>query len=70
MIKVDLSGGNTAVLIGGTSKVDGQTACQFGRRKEDVKKGTLYITTNGGIADPPPQGIVGGGVYALDTAEL
>ena len=72
MLKVDLGSGETEVLLGGTKKseVYGQTACAFGRTKEDVQKGTLYITNDGGIAVPPPQGIVGGGVYALDTAEL
>jgi hypothetical protein len=72
LVKVDPSSGKTEVLLGGTenSKIIGQTACHFGRTKEDVEKGTLYITNDGGIAVPPPQRIVGRGLYALDTADL
>jgi sugar lactone lactonase YvrE len=72
LLKVDTLSGGTEVVLGGTdkSKVIGQTACQFGRAKKDVKRETLYITNTGGIAVPPPQGIVGGSVFALDTASL
>lgn len=72
LLRVGLPSGETEVVVGGTeqSKVVGQTACQFGRTREDVEKGTLYITTTGGIVVPPPQGIVGGSVFALDTAQL
>lgn len=72
LLKVDVTSGVTEVVVGGTprSKVVGQTACNFGRTKEDVEKGTLYITTTGGIAAPPPRGIVGGTVFALDTVNL
>ena len=72
LLKVDVPSGTTEVVIGGTdrSKIVGQTACHFGRTEEDLKKGTLYITNTGGIAVPPPRGIVGGSVFALDTALL
>ena len=72
LLEVNVASGETEVVVGGTprSRVVGQTACNFGRTKEDVEKGTLYITTTGGIAAPPPRGIVGGSVFALDTAKL
>ena len=72
LLKVAVASGETEVVVGGTpkSRVVGQTACNFGRTKEDVEKGTLYITTNGGIEAPPPRGIFGGCVFALDTTEL
>ena len=72
LLKVDLASGETEVVVGGTpkSKVVGETACKFGRTNGDIEKGTLYITTTGGIAAPPPEGIVGGSVFALDTAYL
>lgn len=72
LLKVSFPSGKTEVLVGGTDKSEtpGETACHFGRTKQDIRKGTLYITNTGGIAVPPPSGIVGGSVFALDTAEL
>ena len=72
LLKVDIADKSAEIVLGGTdrSKVVGETAAQFGRASSDVKKGTLYITNNGGLAVPPPSGIVGGGVWALDTAKL
>ena len=72
LLKVSVPGGETEVVLGGTdrSEVSGLTTRDFGRTEEDLKKRTLYITNTGGIAAPPPTGVIGGAVWALDTAEL
>ena len=69
LVKVSVPGGEVEIIAEAPQLI-GNTACNFGRTKGDVEKGTLYITTNGGIAFPPPGGIVGGKVMALDTADL
>jgi hypothetical protein len=46
--------------------VAGDTACHFGRRQTDRK--TLYVVTDGGLADPVNGTVVEGGkAIALDT---
>lgn len=52
-----------------TSVMPGPTACKFGRSARDVKDGILYVSTNGGLVYPSPQGIVGGAVVALRSME-
>jgi sugar lactone lactonase YvrE len=74
----DVSGGlskispnGQVVFVGGgpnDSVIAGDTAVAFGRTPQDHH--TLYITTNGGLADPGAAGIVGGKVVTLDTREL
>lgn len=56
------------VVVNNTEVIAGPTACKFGRTKKDV--GTLYVATNGGLAEGLPQGIKGGAVVAVDTAGL
>ena len=62
--------GKVSVEVGGVhdATVAGVTAVQFGRTKMD--RNILYASTNGGFASPPPGGIVGGKVLAVDTSEL
>jgi len=68
IVKVDLER-NVTLVVGGTksSLVEGDTAVNFGRTAKDRASGTLYVTTNGGLAFTPPTGIVGGKVLAVDT---
>ena len=72
LLKVDVDSGATEVVVGGMprSKVVGRTSCNFGRTTHDIEKGRLCIATTGGLAAPPPRGIVGGTVFALATADL
>lgn len=72
LLKVAIAEMSTQIVVGGTdrSKIVGQTACNFGRAKRDVRRRTLYVTNTGGLAAPPPRGIEGGAVYVLDTAKL
>ncbi|TVY17006.1 hypothetical protein LARI1_G004857 [Lachnellula arida] len=49
----------------------GWTSAQFGTRKEDVKRGSLYVTTNGGPLNYIYQNWTAGGMLIrLDTVEL
>jgi hypothetical protein len=49
----------------------GWTAAQFGTKKEDVERGSLYVTTNGGPLNYPYQNWTAGGMLIrLDTVEL
>ena len=72
LVEVSIPDGEVEIIAGGaqSSVLAGPTASQFGRTAEDEAKGTLFITTNGGIAFPPAMGIVGGKLMALDTAKL
>lgn len=60
-VSVAVGGGNDAIV----ARV---TAIAFGRTK--VIRNILYASTNGGIASPPPGGVVGGKVLAVDTTKL
>lgn len=65
LIKVSPAGSVTVVAGGfNQSVIAGDTAAAFGRTVED--RHTLYITTNGGLADPPPGGLVGGKLVAIE----
>ncbi|TVY23420.1 hypothetical protein LHYA1_G008001 [Lachnellula hyalina] len=49
----------------------GWTSAQFGTRKEDVERGSLYVTTNGGPLNYIYQNWTAGGMLIrLDTVEL
>lgn len=62
--------GYVSLVLGGLnqSEIAGDTSAKFGRTKYD--RDVLYLTTNGGLADPPVGGIVGGKLLAVDTACL
>jgi hypothetical protein len=68
IVKVDLER-RVELVVGGTksSLVVGDTAVNFGRTAKDKASATLYVTTNGGMAFPPPTGIIGGKLMAVDT---
>ena len=70
VIKVDIANGATSQVIGGEkqSVVAGADSGAFGRTSRDWR--TLYITTTGGVVVPPPSGITGGKVVALDTRHV
>ena len=70
IVKVAVLDGRQTVVAGGVNEsiVAGNTAAAFGRTSADRE--VLYVTTNGGIPYPPPSGIVGGKVVALDTRYL
>ena len=72
LYRASLSSGSVHVVAGAadSSLLAGLTSCGFGVTEADKARGRLYITTNGGIANPPPSGIVGGKVLSLDTADL
>jgi hypothetical protein len=68
IVQVDVER-NAELVVGGTesSLIVGDTAVNFGRTKKDRAKGTMYVTTNGGLAFKPVTGIVGGKLIAVDT---
>ena len=72
LLRITIPSGKTEIVAGEpeTRVLPGPTSAQFGRTKGDVERGRLYISTNGGLAAPPEGGIVGGGVYAIDTIDL
>ena len=68
LVKIDKDGGQSVIAGGADSKVLlGGTSAAFGRTVET--KDVLYVSTNGGLGNPP-LGVVGGGLYWLDTAKL
>ena len=70
LLKLDISKGRAKQVVGGlfSNALPGSTSCKFGRTKEDVAKGRLYITTNGGLSGAPRSGIITGGkLFAVDT---
>ncbi|KAK4549455.1 hypothetical protein LTR36_006452 [Oleoguttula mirabilis] len=67
--RVTTSGEATQVVGGvNSTAIVGPTAAHFGRTERDRK--ILYVVTNGGMANPPLSGVVGGKVIALDTTDL
>ncbi|KAL9617170.1 MAG: hypothetical protein Q9160_008024 [Pyrenula sp. 1 TL-2023] len=62
------------IIAGGaddTETIPGPTAAKFGTSKEDVERGGLYVTFNGGIAQYTSGNFTnGGGVLRLDTGSL
>ena len=70
LIKIGIEDGSVEVVARESEKIRliGPAACRFGRTKRDVERGTLYVVNNGGIAGPPPQGIIGGSIFVVDTA--
>jgi sugar lactone lactonase YvrE len=70
VVKLDLQKRTQTLIAGGPDDVVvlGSTSTAFGRSERD--KDVLYITTNGGIADPGVAGLTGGKVLALDTRRL
>ena len=83
-VGADKLGGSTAIAAAAAGGLDvvsaasagegvagGWTAAKFGTSREDVKRGSLYVTTNGG-----PEGYMfgnwteGGQLVRIDTAEL
>lgn len=63
-----------AELVAGSKydqKVAGWTAAQFGTKVEDVAKGSLYVTTNGGPLNYATRNWTSGGqLIRLDTADF
>ena len=52
-------------------RIAGLTAARFGIRKADLKRGSLYITTNGGpLNNPSANWTNGGQLIRVDTADL
>jgi sugar lactone lactonase YvrE len=70
VVKLDLKKKTQTLLAGGPDDVVllGSTSTAFGRTEKN--RDVLYITTNGGIADPSVAGLTGGKVLALDTRRL
>jgi sugar lactone lactonase YvrE len=70
VVKLDLKKRTQTLIAGGPDDVVllGSTSTAFGRTGKD--RDVLYITTNGGIADPSVAGLTGGKVLALDTRRL
>lgn len=70
VFKVNIRDRELAKVIGGAKQavVAGADSAAFGKTKKDSE--TLYITTTGGIVVPPPSGITGGKIVALDTAQF
>jgi hypothetical protein len=52
---------NSTVLLGPTDAAFGRTASDLNR---------LYITTNGGMTNPPPTGVIPGGLYYIETTTV
>ncbi|KAK4635370.1 Putative hetero-Diels-Alderase asR5 [Fulvia fulva] len=68
LVKIAAHGEQEVVAGGADSKVLlGCTSAAFGRATK--MKDILYISTNGGLGNPA-LGVVGGGLYSLDTARL
>ena len=72
LYRVALKTGSVDVVAGGHNStiVAGLTSCLFGVTEDDRIHGRLFIVTNGGLAYPPPVGVVGGKVLSLDTVDL
>ena len=52
-------------------RVLGWTAAKFGTKEEDLKRGSLYVTTNGGPLEYAYQNWTAGGMLVrVDTADL
>lgn len=70
VVKLDLKQRMQTLIAGGPDDVVvlGSTSTAFGRTEKD--RNVLYITTNGGIADPSVAGLTGGKVLAMDTRRL
>lgn len=65
-VTVDVVAGSTE-----DEKNTGWTAAQFGTKQEDLKRGSLYITTNGGPGNYANKTFTAGGMLIrIDTAEL
>ncbi|KAL9618357.1 MAG: hypothetical protein Q9160_006939 [Pyrenula sp. 1 TL-2023] len=59
------------VVAGTRGELLGPTAAQFGTKKEDLQRGSLYVVTNGGPALYPSRNwTTGGQLVRFDTAEL
>ncbi|KAJ2971813.1 hypothetical protein NQ176_g7511 [Zarea fungicola] len=67
VVKISLATDKQQVVAGAASDptVAGATSAAFGRRWEDIH--TLYIVTNGGLANPSSAGVTGGKIVALNT---
>lgn len=70
LVKLNLKKKTQTLVAGGPDDpvLVGSTSTTFGRTKRD--RDVLYITTNGGIADPSVAGLTGGQVAALNTKWL
>ncbi|RFU81653.1 quino amine dehydrogenase beta chain [Trichoderma arundinaceum] len=70
IVKLAIATGKQQVVGGGKSDptVAGATSAAFGRNWYD--KQTLYIVTDGGLADPTSAGVAGGKIVALDTTKV
>lgn len=69
LIKATIDGGVT-IIAGGVDETTmiGCSSAAFGRTRLD--RDTLYITSNGGLANPPASGIRPGKLWSIDTTGL
>ncbi|KAM0250381.1 hypothetical protein ACHAQJ_008628 [Trichoderma viride] len=70
IVRITIATGKQQVVAGEQSSplVAGATSAVFGRNWYD--KQTLYIVTDGGLADPSSAGVAGGKIVALDTTKI
>jgi hypothetical protein len=67
LVKITLEG-QVSLVAGGPNLTAllGPTDAAFGRTART--RNILYITTNGGMTNPPPTGAIPGGLYYVDTS--
>jgi hypothetical protein len=70
IVKITIATGEQQVIAGKefSASVAGATGVAFGRNRYDTQ--TLYIVTDGGLADPSSAGVTGGKILALDTTKV